>query len=417
MVEPQPPTRERFGAEAPDMVAEHLDALLGEQLLPVRTRQGGEDAPYLLAVDAAGLPVVVEVVPVLDEAAGTRALRHAGRAARMTNGEIAAAYHAGPERFAEHLARFRGQVPASALTPAQPRVGARLLLVCSEVTPAMQDVAEFLLQPGWQVEILQVGVLHDDEGRRIVDVSPLVRTGPGPRLESHHPTTPGRGTRASSGPPTRTPSLHRTPSSAPGPRTPRIVPPAFAGSVITHVPDGAETRELAKVPPVPYVDAAESPAHDERTWTPSSDLPPVPVPAPAVPSRALDTPPLAWAPSAGPAREPAPRPSAPSAAAPYAFTGVLAPGHESAPTPDPRLVRLAAEIGEPMPLAWVRQRRGTRFDAVLTVDGLIELPDGALHSDPDHAAAAASGAEGPVDGWAVWRLAGDGPTLAEALEL
>lgn len=394
MVEPQPPTRERFGAEAPDMVAEHLDALLGEQLLPVRTRQGDEDAPYLLAVDAAGLPVVVEVVPVLDEAAGTRALRHAGRAARMTGGDIAAAYHAGRERFAEHLARFRAQVPPSTLAPASPRVGARLLLVCSEVTPAMQDVAEFLLQPGWQVEILQVGVVHDAEGRRIVDVSPLVRTGPGPRLESHHPTTPGRGTRAGSGPPTRTPSLHRTPSSAPAPRTPRIVPPAFAGSVVTHVPDGAETRELAKVPPVPTAP-----------------------PRPAVPTTALDTPPLAWTPSAGPAREPAPRPAPPSAAPPYAFTGVLAPGHEAVPSPDPRLAWLAAEIGEPMPLAWVRQRRGLRFDAVLTVDGLIRLPDGALHSDPGHAAAAASGVEGPVDGWSVWRLAGDGPTLAEALEL
>lgn len=139
------------GRQAPPqaMVADQLDALLGEHLMPLRARTPGRDEPYLLAVDASGQPVVVEVVAVLDEDAVMTALRHAGRAARMSTRDLAEAYSGGPERFASHLAAFRLTVPTTALLSTFVRGGARLLLVCSHVSPGAADVLEFLLQPRW----------------------------------------------------------------------------------------------------------------------------------------------------------------------------------------------------------------------------------------------------------------------------
>ncbi|KGM12979.1 hypothetical protein N869_17045, partial [Cellulomonas bogoriensis 69B4 = DSM 16987] len=178
-VEPLQPARNAFGPETSSVVADHLDALLGEQLLPLRAREAGADEPHLLAVDAAGQPVVVEVVAVLDREACLRALRYAGQAARLSTFDLAQAYQGGPDRFAAHLAAFRQTVPASALlSPSTVGAGARLLLVCSEIAPDVEDVIEFLLQPGWQVELLQVGIIEGADGRRIVDVSPVTRTPP-----------------------------------------------------------------------------------------------------------------------------------------------------------------------------------------------------------------------------------------------
>lgn len=92
---------------------------------------------------------------------------------------------------------------------------------------------------------------------------------------------------------------------------------------------------------------------------------------------------------------------------------MAAPG----PVPDGRLAALAAEIGEPMALVWARRRRGVSYEALLHPDGVIELADGSRHTDPDTAASVVSGSQVPVDGWSVWRLEGDGPSLREALEL
>ncbi|MFI2755104.1 hypothetical protein ACGIF2_16870 [Cellulomonas sp. P22] len=85
-----------------------------------------------------------------------------------------------------------------------------------------------------------------------------------------------------------------------------------------------------------------------------------------------------------------------------------------APRPHPALSALSASRGTIATLVWFRARRGQRLVATLRTDGLIELPDGRLHADPDDAAADAANAEGTVDGWRSWRLGDAGPTLAEA---
>ncbi|MBO1752997.1 hypothetical protein J4G33_14385 [Actinotalea sp. BY-33] len=427
-VQPLQPARTSFGTETSSVVADHLDSLLGEQLLPLRARRAGRDEPHLLAVDAAGQPVVVEVVAVLDEAACIRALRYAGRAARLSTQDLAQAYRGGPDRFAAHLASFRETVPVTSLLSPSVRSGSRLLLVCSEVDHGAEDALEFLLQPGWQVEVLQVGVIEGADGRRIVDVSPVVRTPP-PR-RAMEPTAlhvvrddERVGVPSASAPrtwpvprvPTPDPEQARgradtpvwdstsrswdtsTPSrgtAALQPRVPTVVAPPFAVRAAVRPPAPAPAPEPAPAPAAPPAEPAPvrervSARAPERYSAPAPERAPVPPTEPAS----------------------APRPAADL---PYAFTGIEPPPLQA----DPELAALAARIGEPMALVWIRLRRGVRYEALLRPDGLLELVDGSLHADPDAAATAASGAESVVDGWRSWRLGdGQGPTLVEALRL
>ena len=181
LVEPMRPAAGTFDTDSTALVAEHLVSLLGEPLFPVATRPGTSDAPHMLAVDAAGQPVVVEVVQVLDMPGLTRALRYAGAAARMSSVDLARAYGAGPEQFAADLVAFRESVPVARAHAAARHGGARLVLVCSEVTENLVDAVEFLRQPGRQVEVLQLGVVRGADGRRYAEVSPLVPSRPARR--------------------------------------------------------------------------------------------------------------------------------------------------------------------------------------------------------------------------------------------
>lgn len=89
-------------------------------------------------------------------------------------------------------------------------------------------------------------------------------------------------------------------------------------------------------------------------------------------------------------------------------------GRVADPEPLPALAALAA--GEqPLELVWHRVRRGQRLVATLRGDGLLELADGSVHADPDAAATVAADLERPADGWRVWRVGDDGPTLGEAV--
>lgn len=236
-------------ARAPSVV-EQIEHRLAEHLLPVRGRQPGEDAPHLLAVDASGQLVVVEVVPRLDEAACLRALRYAGRAARMSSQDVARTYCGGAERFAGDLARFQQTAPASSLLAPVAQSGVRLLLVCADVDPATQDLLDFLLQPRWQVDVLRITVQEGPDGRRVVDATPVTRT-PAARtalapavLAGARPARPLRDL-APADPHLSRSELRPAPEA---PRRPAVVPPPFAVRV------GVEAQ--AEVPAVPVPEPA-----------------------------------------------------------------------------------------------------------------------------------------------------------------
>ncbi|WP_182113007.1 hypothetical protein [Actinotalea sp. JY-7876] len=238
-----PLSPEGGGLPTPGLVADHLDTLLGEQLLPLRLREGAADEPYLLAVDASGQPVVVEICAVLDEAAVVKALRHAGRAASMSAQDLARAYPGGPGRFAAHLEAFRETVPATTLLPTSVRSGARLLLVCSAIAPGMEDVVEFLLQPGWRVDVLTVGVVPGADGARIVGVAPLTRVPPPRRAMEPARRAPRR------------PSGGTWPFADPQRRMPGVTPPPFA---VRTAPSAAAADPPPEAPP-PAAPAPDAP--------------------------------------------------------------------------------------------------------------------------------------------------------------
>ncbi len=386
---PARPAEMAYGATVVD---EHLGALLGEHLLPVRVRSGGEDEPYLLAVDVLGRPVVVEVVGVLDGASLLRALAHLGRAARLSLRDLATRYRGGSQRFTADLATFRESVPAAQLVP--DGRGARLLLVCAQVGPGLADVVEALTDRG--VEVLRVGLVEGPNGR-LVDVSPV------------RATAPDGSWTVSGGVAMLTEGVRDLPRVGVPPDEDTVSRmPAVGERLVTRVPSGfhgAEPHAAASVGPATRPDEVRrAPA-----WTPVAGYATGSAPGQPTGSTPLPVRERSAVHRSLPVAQPGPM--APTGSAPTAPTG-------SAPTArkvigDPRLAALAAR--GPLVLVWHRQRRGQTYRALVRTDGLIELADGTRVVDPSAAAEVVSGAQAPIDGWRVWRVGGDaGPTLGEA---
>jgi hypothetical protein len=384
------PSADSFEIDSTTLVDDHVGALLGEQVLPVR-RGGDGTGPHLLALDAAARPVVVEVVQLLDADGLVRALRHAGGAARLTRSDLARMYHGGQDTFEADLAVFRDRSPF--LRAEQTQRGVRLVLVCADVADGLTDVIDFV-SAGAQVEVLRLGVTEGPGGRRYVDVSPLRRAQgrerrpvePGPRTGSIavQPAVPTPASPAASSPAASS-------SAAPGPAasTPAASTPAASGSAAStpSTPEPFAVPQPAVVPEQP-ARADQSPAHghlhaaDETTLLPALDADGLPVtdlpdPADATQSRHV------------------------------------APTQDD--TPLPELAALAAAGPGAAELVWLRVRRGQRLVATLRADGLIELPDGSVHASPDTAAAAAADLESSTDGWRVWRFGDHGPSLRESV--
>lgn len=365
LVQPMRPRADTFDADSASLLSDHVTALLGEQVLPVR--QGGPGGPHLLALDAAARPVVVEVVQLLDEAGLVRALRHAGGAARLSHADLARMYSGGAESFEADLAVFRDRAPILQTRTAGAE-GVRLVVVCADVAEGLLDAVEFVTG-GLHVEVLRLGVTQGPGGRRYVDVSPL--------------RTASAGERRAVEPGPRTGAVRVTPRAAVTDPTPVVPAPEPAPETeapeteapAPEAPQAAPAGGHRHAAPAP-ADAAPTPRTDETTL-----LPPItpdgaaPAPAPATARRA----------------------AAPSG------------------RPLPELAALAAADRASAELVWHRVRRGQRLVATLRADGLLELEDGSVHADPDAAATAAADLETPADGWRVWRFGEDGPTLGEAV--
>lgn len=471
LVRPAPPASTGIGPEGAELVSHHLADLLGESLFPVaRRRSPDEDRPHLLALDVVGQPVVVEVVEELDAEALVRALGYAGRAGRLTSGDLARLYEGGQERFSVDLMAFRDSLPA-AYSRRGLRVGARLLLVCGDVDPEVAHALEFLRAPGRQVEVLRMGIVEGAEGRRYLDVSPLAgriaelrqveqaqqAQLQSPRAEAAYAEAVAydlrrreEAARLGLGvpvPPTPEEPRAEAAVSVPTPSSP-LEPPASTSpeAPASPLPPEAPTPEEPATSPtslprpriengvyVPVFVPSETPLvpPDARRLEDTGAVPPVAPSAPGPPqpaARPVRTEPRTVAPGV-PANGVAPGVLPPPAAigvprgapatSPFPAAPVRLGSTEQRPAPDPvpdgRLVALAALRGS-LELVWFRARRGQRLTATLRRDGLIELPDGSVHADPDAAAQSAAGSAVPVDGWRVWRLgADDGPSLAEAL--
>ncbi|HEY8721755.1 hypothetical protein [Pengzhenrongella sp.] len=405
LVQPMQPAAGTFPADTSSVVADHLGSLLGEQLFPISTRQPGADGPHLLAVDAAGQPVVVEVVQMLDADALVRALRFAGAAARLSSADLARAYHSGPERFATELVAFRENVPVAVVHAAARHAGARLLLVCSEVAESVVDAVEFLRQAGRQVEVLQVGVLRGADGRRYVDVSPLVPQVPARRavepsaLGYVQPLQdPDRARDAG-----RDATLEMSNPGASGARAAAPTPRAAVPAPRSPAPAAGDDWRRAM--------AQRNGQSDDRTELRPADHPGHHRTSGRDPSATGALTPAEAFFRAGPV--PSSGASAPTGTFPSVLPVPVGRALPLPPVADGMLAAFATALASATTLVWYRERRNQRLVATLRLDGLIQLPNGAVFADPDIAASAAAGSDTEIDGWSVWRVGDSGPTLAD----
>jgi hypothetical protein len=396
LVQPMQPLVGSFAQECEALVAHHLTAIAGEPLFPVRSRTGAPDhahLPALLALDATGRPVVVEIVQVVDDEAVVGALRHAGAAARMTTTDLSRAYHADPSRFGVEFAAFREQVAFGAQTSR--REGVRLVLLCSEVAAEASDTLGFLRGPGRHVDILQIGVVRGADDRRLLDVSPLAKHEGSRRAVE---PTALRLVRASES--TFASTMAYEPER-------RVLPPNPSRPWADH-PSSGELRAVPSPPPMPRAPAPTA-LTPRTTSTQPTAVVPAPTPNPAAPDDAdVDAAPPVDDRPLHELVEPAPVNRAPKPAVP----AITMPGLVD--VPHPQLATLAKQRRAMTTLVWYRERRNQRVMAMLRNDGLIQLTAGQVFADPSHAAAAAIGSDNLIDGWRAWRLGDGGPTLAEA---
>lgn len=458
LLQPMQPLASSFVTELRGLLNEHLPVVVGEPLFRVRSRAvlpEHADGPELLALDAAGNPVLVEAMQVVDDDALVTLLRHAGTAARLTAGDLARAYHADPTRFTVDYAGFREQVSFHPSTTDRPHV--RVVLLCAEVAAETADALGALRAADARITVLQVGVMRGSDDRRLLDVSPLalhererrpveptalrlVRAAaagaPDERLGGGGEwSAPVREDRVSTAP---IPTPHETPLPAetllpaetplvaetrPPAETSHLTAPAVPARVTSHRAPADPTSIDLSFPTDPALPYAGAPAH-APALAPSAGVgtsSPAPTglaTAGAAPvGRERPAPP-----TYAPVEPPAPRVEAPPEFLPAggdARPSVAASAPRSPELPDrqwpmPELTSLAKRRQAVTLLVWVRERRGQRFEAMLRADGLIQLPDGSVFADPDAAAARAAGVDGLVDGWRAWRLGVGGPTLADA---
>ncbi|MFD2793629.1 hypothetical protein ACFS27_08710 [Promicromonospora vindobonensis] len=159
---------------ANQVVDSHIDGLLGEEVFPI-AQGSGPDEPHLLALDASGSPVVVELVADLDRENLAKALDHAGAAGRLTRADLAARYSGGASSFQHDVAAFYDSVPITRTQSGKNGgSGARLIIICQNAPDEILNAVDFLRQPTMPVEVLKMGVVNSDDGRKFLDVSPLV---------------------------------------------------------------------------------------------------------------------------------------------------------------------------------------------------------------------------------------------------
>lgn len=159
---------------ANQVVDSHIDGLLGEEVFPI-AQGSGPDEPHLLALDASGSPVVVELVADLDRENLAKALDHAGAAGRLTRAELAARYSGGANSFQHDVAAFYDSVPITRTQAGKNGgPGARLIIICQNAPDEILNAVDFLRQPSMPVEVLKMGVVNSNDGRKFLDVSPLV---------------------------------------------------------------------------------------------------------------------------------------------------------------------------------------------------------------------------------------------------
>lgn len=150
-------------------IRDNISDVLERPLFPITWDSLKSDSErvvqWMLALDAAGFAVNVEVCARLTADGLVDALARSAEVQSLGWNDLAALYADGPGTFRTRWAEFRGGLPP------QPESGPQLTIVAAAVDGAVRPSLDFLSRVG--VEVLQLNVRELADGRRFVDVRPL----------------------------------------------------------------------------------------------------------------------------------------------------------------------------------------------------------------------------------------------------
>lgn len=157
---------ELYERELEDLLWDNLDDFVGESLFRVaRQPQIGTGGRPDIALDASAHVVVIEIKRDVDRSQLAQSLEYAGWARSASLDELARIYHLGPDRFFADWQGFtESDIPVVINRPP------RLVLVAREFHGRTGAAFEYLAENGLPVEVLEVSVYEDEDGRRFVDV-------------------------------------------------------------------------------------------------------------------------------------------------------------------------------------------------------------------------------------------------------
>ncbi len=348
------PTAQRLGKELIAAVRNQVLELVGRPLFPVVWESNSDS--QLLAMDASGQTVTVEVLEVLNAQSLVTALGRAGNFAALGWLDLAAMYPAGQEAFRSDWNEFRESLPPRVLS------GPRVIIVADIITDDVRPTLELLSGAG--VEVHELTLRQANDGRRMVDVSPVR----GPIAQRSQMVLTGRAAR-----------LAELPTEKPEPVA-EETEPAADDQPVAGDPGGVEEAEAERI----EAGAAKEFAGDQQSFSGE---------------QSTGTEETTEAPAGRHAGE---------VADPPEYTVLMDDAARA-------LHEIAQYVGEDITLVWLQLRRGVRHEAVLQESGVMVIADGREFRDPDAAACAVSGRD-DVDGWRVWRFGDAGANLADARE-
>lgn len=150
-----------------DLLWNSLESFVGEDLFPVcrqpKIRTGG--IPDVVALDAGGRVVVIEVKRSIERTQLAQCLEYAGWARRASLDELAGLYHRGVAAFFADWQEF-----TKTSTPLVVNPSPRLVLVAGRFDDRTSDALAFLKESGTPVELVPVTLYRDPDGEQMLHV-------------------------------------------------------------------------------------------------------------------------------------------------------------------------------------------------------------------------------------------------------
>lgn len=167
------PGPELYEKEIEDLVWADLEAFTGEALFPVarQPKLKGGGRPDVLALDALGRVVVIEIKRDIDRGQLAQCLEYAGWARLTSLDEIAGLYNARDRSHSGVEAFFRDWLDfTERSTPITINAQPRLVLIARDFEERTRSALDFLRENSLPVTVIPVTIYEDASGRRVVDI-------------------------------------------------------------------------------------------------------------------------------------------------------------------------------------------------------------------------------------------------------